>query len=136
MHLDNKTYLLTILCISKFGLFFELGNYRIAGNFRGRKPSRISRFERHPRKFSPRNFGHAAPTYVWFQAIRESFLREILTSYGSTKVFSLESLPLYGITYATKTDDYRQHQQDEYTAPIIAPMIFEEQARCTVKLNN
>ena len=41
--------------------------------------------------------GHAAPTYVEFQAIRESFLREILTSYGSAKVFSLESLPLYGI---------------------------------------
>ena len=38
--------------------------------------------------------GHAAPTYVWFQ---ESFLHEILTSYGSAKVFSLESLLLYGI---------------------------------------
>ena len=70
--------------------------YCIAGNFRGRILSRISRFESHPRKFSPRNFGHAAPTYVWLEAICESFLREILTSYGSTKVFSLESLPLYG----------------------------------------
>ena len=79
----------------------EMGNiirYRIAGNFWGRKFSWISRFESHPQKFSPRNFGHAAPTYVWFQAIRESFLREILTSYGSAKVFSLESLPLYGIS--------------------------------------
>ena len=42
-------------------------------------------------------WGHAAPTYDWFQAICESFLREILTSYGSAKVFSLENLPLYGI---------------------------------------
>ena len=41
-------------------------------------------------------WGRAAPTYDWFQAIHESFLREILTSYGSAKVFSLESLPLYG----------------------------------------
>ena len=40
-------------------------------------------------------WGRAAPTYDWFQAIRESFHREILTSYGSAKVFSLESLPLY-----------------------------------------
>ena len=61
--------------------------YRIAKNFQGRKLSRISRFESHPRKFSPRNFGHAIPTYVTFQnsakvfstkwslsPIRESFL--------------------------------------------------------------
>ena len=46
--------------------------------------------------------GHATPTYVWFQAICESFLHEIHTSYGSTKVFSLESLPLYGIFVAIK----------------------------------
>ena len=71
--------------------------YHIAGNFRGRKLSRLSRFESHPRKFCPWNFGHAAPTYVWLQAICESFLCEILTYYGSTKVFSLESLPLYDI---------------------------------------
>ena len=31
--------------------------YRIAGNFQGRKSSRISRFYSHPRKFSPRNLG-------------------------------------------------------------------------------
>ena len=42
--------------------------------------------------------GHAAPTYVWFQAICESFLHEILTSYGSAKVLSLESLPLCDIS--------------------------------------
>ena len=71
--------------------------YRIAGNFRGRKLLRISRFESHPRKFSPRNLGGAAPIYDWFQAIRESFLCEILTSYGFAKVFSLESLLLYSM---------------------------------------
>ena len=37
--------------------------YRIAGNFRGRKLSWISRFESHPRKFSPRNLG-ACRTYL------------------------------------------------------------------------
>ena len=61
------------------------------------KLSWISRFECHLQKFSPRNVGRAAPTCDWFQAICESFLCEILTSYGSAKVFSLESLPLYGI---------------------------------------
>ena len=35
-------------------------------------------------------------TYDWFQAFCESFLRKIHTSYGSAKVFSLESLLLYG----------------------------------------
>ena len=32
--------------------------YRMAGNFRGRKPSRISWFYSHPWKFSPRHFRH------------------------------------------------------------------------------
>ena len=74
------------------------GDYRRAGNFRGRKRSRISRFESHPRKFSPRNLGgRTTTTCDLFQAIRESFDHEILTSYGSAKVFSLESFPLYGI---------------------------------------
>ena len=40
--------------------------YLIAENFQGRKCSWISHFERHPRKFSPQNFGHAVPTYNWF----------------------------------------------------------------------
>ncbi len=61
--------------------------YRIAGNFRGRKLSRILRFYSHPRKFSPRNFRHATPimrsVYIPrkfspqnapFLPIRESFL--------------------------------------------------------------
>ena len=57
-----------------------------AGNFRGFRGLRAIR----------EIWGRAAPTML-FQAIRESFLREILTSYGSAKVFSLESLPLYGV---------------------------------------
>ena len=48
------------------------------------------------KSFLHETLGHATPTYVWFQASHESFLCEILTSYGSMKVFSLESLPLYG----------------------------------------
>ena len=66
--------------------------YRIAGNFRGRKLSRISRFFSHPRKFSPRNSRHAT------SIIRSVFaFREMLLSYRSAKVFSLENFPLYGI---------------------------------------
>ena len=53
-------------------------------------------------------WGRAAPTYDWFQAIRESFLGEILTSYGSTKVFSLESLLLYSIHSCIPTYAYTQ----------------------------
>ena len=57
---------------------------RIAGNFRGRKLSRILRF--------------------LISAIRESFsimrpiltFREMLLTYPSAKVFSLENFPLYG----------------------------------------
>ena len=71
--------------------------YRIAGNFRGRKLSRISRFFSHPRKFSPRNSRHATPIIRSVFAFRESFLREMLLSYRSAKVFSLENFPLYGI---------------------------------------
>ena len=70
-----------------------LWKYRIAGNFRGRKLSRILRFDSHPQKFSPRNFGHAhaAPTYSsnpwkfspWnyhFLWIRKSFLPRKFTA--------------------------------------------------------
>ena len=67
--------------------------YRIAGNFEG---TNFEVRETIRESFLQEILGHAAPTYVWFQAIRESFLHEILTSYGSVKVFSLESLPLYG----------------------------------------
>ena len=73
-----------------------LDKYRIAGNFRGRKLSRISRFFRHPRKFSLRNSRHATPIMRPLLTFRESFLREMLLSYRSAKVFSLENFPLYG----------------------------------------
>ena len=71
-------------------------HYRMAGNFRGRKLSRISRFFSHPRKFSPRNSRHATPIMRPVLTFRESFLREMLLSYRSAKVFSLENFPLYG----------------------------------------
>ena len=75
--------------------------YRIARNFRGRKLSRISRFSHHPRKFSPRNSRHATPIMQPVLTFRESFLCEMLLSYGSAKVFSLENFPLYGIHTGT-----------------------------------
>ena len=68
----------------------------LAGNFRGRKLSRISRFFTHPRKFSPRNSRHATPIMRPVLTFHESFLREMLLSYRSAKVFSLENFPLYG----------------------------------------
>ena len=71
--------------------------YRIEGNFRGRKLSRISRFFNHPRNFSPRNSRHATPIMRPVLTFCESFLPEMLLSYQSTKVFSLENFPLYGI---------------------------------------
>ena len=70
--------------------------YRIAGNFRGWKLSRISRFFSHPRKFSPQNSSHATPIMRPVLTFRESFLHEMLLSYRSMKVFSLENFPLYG----------------------------------------
>ena len=68
--------------------------YCIAGNFRGRKFSRISRFESHPWKFSPWNLG-VCRTHLWlvlsnpwkyssqnshFLRIRESFLPRKFTT--------------------------------------------------------
>ena len=78
-------------------LGIESDPYRIAGNFRGRKLSRISRFLSHPRKFSPQNSRHATPTMRPVLTFRENFLREMLLSYRSAKVFSLENFPPYGI---------------------------------------
>ena len=65
----------------------------MAGNFRGRKLSQLSRFFSHPRKFSPRNSRHATPI---MQPFHESFLHKMLLSYRSAKLFSLENFPLYG----------------------------------------
>ena len=86
------------LIYSVHTLAMSLNRYRTAGNFRGRKLSRISRFFSHPRKFSPRNSRHATPIIRSVFAFRESFLREMLFSYRSAKVFSLENFPLYGIS--------------------------------------
>ena len=67
---------LALVCMSR--------KYHIAGNFRGRKLSRISRFFSHLRKFSPRNSRHATPIMLPF---RESFLREMLLSTDPRKFF-------------------------------------------------
>ena len=59
----------------------------IAGNFRGRKLPRISRFCGYSRKFSPRNLGAWHPLAWHKQAISESFLREnILRKFFPSKV--------------------------------------------------
>ena len=89
--------------------------YRIAGNFRGRKLSRISRFSRHPRKFSPRNSRHATPIMRPVLTFRESFLREMLLSYRSAKVFSLENFPLYGILCKSKISTFNFINTTTYT---------------------
>ena len=73
------------------------GFYRIAGNFRGRKLSWISWFFSHPWKFSPRNSRHATPIMRPILTFHESFLREMLLSHRSAKVFSLENFSLDGI---------------------------------------
>ena len=72
-------------------------SYPIAGNFQGRKLSRISQFFSHPGKFSPRNSRHATPIMWPVLTFRESFLHKMLLSYWSVKVFSLENFPLYGM---------------------------------------
>ena len=74
------------------------GTYRIAGNFRGRKLMNFTIFS-HPRKFSPQNSRHATPIIRSVFAFRESFLRKMLLSYRSAKVFSLENFPLYGMVW-------------------------------------
>ena len=82
----------------KFGAirYVRYRAYCIAGNFRGRKLSRISRFFRHLWKFSPRNSRHATPIMRPVLTFRQSFLSKMLLSYWSAKVFSLKNFPLYG----------------------------------------
>ena len=93
--------------------------YRIVENFRGRKLLRFLRFQNHTWKFSLRNLqstmrtlrvcgcvAHARGPHLhknWTGAIHERFLREILVLYRNTKVFSLESFLLYGITHSLNT---------------------------------
>ena len=74
-----------------------LCDYRIAGNFRGRKPLRISRFCGSSRRFSLRNLGVWHPLAQHKRAICEICLRENHIFHQFAKAFSLESFPLYGI---------------------------------------
>ena len=78
---------------------------RITGNFRGRKRSQISGFSNHLWKFSPRNVRHATPIYaisLTITTFRGKFLCKMLLSYQSTKVFFLESFPLYSMLDSMK----------------------------------
>ena len=53
---NSKRAPLDLLCTMQ-----DIQSYCIAGNFRGRKLSRILRFFSHLRRFSPRNSRHATP---------------------------------------------------------------------------
>ena len=64
-------------------------------------------------------WGRATTTYDLFQAIRENFLHEIFTSYGSAKVFSLESFPLYGTFIPPKGCDTNALKMREYYLHLI-----------------
>ena len=73
--------------------------YRLAGNFRGRKLSWISRFCSYLRKFSLRNFGACCPLERQKHAIRESFLCDNCIFHQFVKISSLENFPLYGMLF-------------------------------------
>ena len=79
--------------------------YRIAGNFEGENFHGFQGLTAIHKSFLHEIWGHAAPTYDWFQAIRESFLCEILTFYGSAKVFRYTVLSHFG----TKIPLYLSH---------------------------
>ena len=76
-------------------MYIYIYTYCIAGNFRGRKFSQISWFFSHLWKFSRRNSRHAILIMRPVLIFCESFLREMLLSYWSAKVFSLKNFPLY-----------------------------------------
>ena len=79
-------------------LLFEGGGvYRIAGNFRGRKLLRFLRFCGYLQKFSPRNLRAWRPLARQKWQSAKVFLRKNFIFHQFTKVFSLESFPLYGI---------------------------------------
>ena len=69
------------------------------GTFEGEDFRRFQGLRAIHKSFLHDILGRAAPTYDWFQAICESVLHKILTSYGSMKVFTLESLLLYSVRY-------------------------------------
>ena len=66
----------------------------MAGNFWGRKLSWISWFESH--HFLHKTYRRASPTYMIDLAFYETFLCEMLTSYWSTEIFSIEYFLLHG----------------------------------------
>ena len=72
-------------------------NWKIlySGKLSREKTLRISQFESHPRKFSPRNLGMPYPPMLGF-CIPQKFSPRNGRSQRSVKVFSLESFPLYG----------------------------------------
>ena len=74
--------------------------YCIAENFRGRKLSWILRFCGYSWKFFPWNSGVWRPLAWQQRAIRESFLCENCIFHQFAKVFSLESFPLYGMSWS------------------------------------
>ena len=80
----------------------------MAENFRGRKLSQILRFCGYSRKFFPWNSGAWHPLAWQQQAIRESFLCENCIFHQFAKVFSLESFPLYGISWSATCITDRQ----------------------------
>ena len=69
--------------------------YRIAGNFRGWKRSRISRYRRLPQVLSV-NLCRAHAHDTGQSAICESFIRDMLNFNQFAKVFTHKSFPLYG----------------------------------------
>ena len=92
----------------------ENNTYRIAGNFRGRKLSQISRFWSYLWNLSQQNWGHGV---FWQQhqwTIHESFLHENLIFHQFTKVFSLKSFLLYG------TSHRRTHRYNKLHATYVA----------------
>ena len=71
-------------------------NYRIAGNFWGRKLSQISRFCGYLRKFPQQNLGVWCPLARHKRAIRESFLHENVFFTNSRK-FSPSKVSRYTV---------------------------------------
>ena len=69
-------------------LHYRVISYCIAGNFWGRKLSRISRFFSHPQKFSPRNSRHA--TLIMRPVLT---FCEMLLSYRSRENFLPRKFP-------------------------------------------
>ena len=85
-----------LLAVWKKWNFNPSFSFRIAGNFWGRKFSRILWFCGYLWKFSLLNLGAWRPLAWQKQAIHESFLCENRIFHQFAKAFSLKSFPLYG----------------------------------------